>query len=104
MVKAAELPPFLRFTGDGLEIKIKVVPGAVRPGIVGLLGDRLKVRLASPPEKGRANRELLELIEDSLMCRGVVLLSGETNAKKTVLVNGLFELSPRQLAALRGRE
>ena len=49
------LPAYLLVRGDDLEIRVKAVPGAKREEIAGALGDRLKIRVAQPPEGGRAN-------------------------------------------------
>ena len=42
------------------------MPGAQRTQVVGLYGDRLKIRLAAPPEKGAANRELVDFLARAL--------------------------------------
>ena len=49
-------------TGQGYVLRLMVVPGAQRTQVVGLYGDRLKLRLAAPPEKGAANRELIAFL------------------------------------------
>ncbi len=49
---------------NGARFGIKVVPGASRDRIVGLLGDVLKIAVSSPPEGGKANQAVL-----SLLCR-----------------------------------
>lgn len=71
----------------GARLRVKVVPGASRDGIVGALGDRLKVRVAAPPEHGAANRALLALLAERLGCR-CELVAGHATAAKTVLVHG----------------
>ena len=48
--------------GDALYLRLRVVPGARRPRVVGRYGDRLKVKVTAPPERGRANEALLELL------------------------------------------
>jgi len=44
----------------------QAVPGASRSGIAGVLGDRLKVRISAPPEAGKANDAICELIAQAL--------------------------------------
>jgi uncharacterized protein len=94
------LPPFARATPGGLELRLKVVPGASRSRIVGELGDRLKVRVAAPPQGGRANRAVVELLSAWLGASGIEVVAGHGHAEKTVRVPGMRALSPAQLAAL----
>jgi uncharacterized protein (TIGR00251 family) len=47
---------------SGATFAVKVVPGSSKNAIAGLLGDTLKVNIAAPPEKGKANRQLLKLL------------------------------------------
>jgi uncharacterized protein (TIGR00251 family) len=49
-------------TSSGYLLKIQVVPGAAGNQIVGPYGDRLKIRLAAIPEKGEANKSLLDYL------------------------------------------
>jgi uncharacterized protein len=60
------MPPFFQPTRQGYLLRLTVVPGAQRTQVVGLYGDRLKVRLAAPPEKGAANRELIDFLARAL--------------------------------------
>lgn len=60
------MPPFCLSTAQGYLLRLTVVPGAQRTQVVGLYGDRLKIRLAAPPEKGSANRELIDFLARSL--------------------------------------
>ncbi len=90
-----DLPPYLTHSADGYQIRIKVVPGASKSEIVGVYGDRLKVRIAAPPEKGRANSALLALLHALPNVQEVFLVSGETSPEKVVKVicDGPWELS-----------
>ena len=60
------MSPFFLATSQGYILRLTVVPGAQRTQVVGLYGDRLKLRLAAPPEKGAANRELIDFLARSL--------------------------------------
>jgi uncharacterized protein (TIGR00251 family) len=71
-----------------------VVPGASRSGIAGVLGDRLKIRVAAPPEGGRANRELVRLLGEWLGVRDVEIVAGLSSAEKTVRISGLSAIPP----------
>ena len=43
-------------------IPVRVVPSASKSEIVGLEGETLKVRVAAPPVKDKANRALVKLL------------------------------------------
>lgn len=72
-------------------IAVKAVPGAKRDEIVGLLGERLKVRVSAPPEGGKANRAICELLAERLgvRARDVEVIAGHASAEKTVRVMGV---------------
>ena len=72
-------------------LKVKAVPGASRSEIVGRLGEALKVRVAAPPEGGKANREILELLAEKLglPATGVSLVSGAASPAKVVALRGV---------------
>jgi uncharacterized protein (TIGR00251 family) len=72
---------------DGATIRVLVVPGASRSEIKGLHGDTIRVRVAAPPEGGRANRAVLDLLQRTTGGRAT-LLSGETSRTKIVLIRG----------------
>lgn len=96
------VPEPLESRPDGVAIRVKVVPGAARDQIAGLLGDRLKVRVSAPPEAGKANRRLCEVLAAALGVRaaGVTVTAGQTSAEKTVQVAGVPLERARQLLGL----
>ena len=85
------LPPFMCTRGEDLELRVKAVPGARRDELAGPLGDRLKIRVAQPPEGGRANDAIRELLAARLgvAARRVEIVQGATNPQKTVRVLGM---------------
>ena len=76
--------------GISSRLKVKAVPGASRSEIVGRLGEALKVRVAAPPEGGKANREILELLAErlGLPAASVTLVSGAASPAKVVELRG----------------
>lgn len=72
-------------------IRVKAVPGARSDQVAGVLGDRLKVRVSAPPEAGKANRAIAELLAASVGVkpRHVQLVSGPGSPEKTFLVEGV---------------
>ena len=47
-------------------LEVKVIARSKKAGLVGLEGTRLKVKVHSPREKGKANEELIRLLADYL--------------------------------------
>lgn len=78
-------------TAGGVLIRVKAVPGARREQIAGLLGDRLKVKIAQPPEGGKANAAICGLLAQKLgvNASAVSLVSGHANPEKVVRVEGV---------------
>jgi uncharacterized protein len=72
-------------------ISVTVSPGAARTELVGRHGDGWKARVAAPPERGRANDALVELLANTLdVPRSSVRVgSGLTAKTKVVEVDGL---------------
>ena len=65
-------------------ITVWVVPGARRNQVTGIYSDALRVRIAAPPARGRANKELLEYLSDVL---GVSLkLGGGAGSRRKRLI------------------
>ena len=85
------MSPFFQPTGQGYLLRLTVVPGAQRTQVVGLYGDRLKIRLAAPPEKGAANRELIDFLARALNLpkSSLKLTAGAQSRSKVVAVSDL---------------
>ncbi|MGC9454657.1 MAG: DUF167 domain-containing protein [Phycisphaerae bacterium] len=86
--------------GDsGAIIAVKVVAGASRDGVAGIIGDRLKVATSTAPEKGKANAAVAETLADffGLPKRQVRLASGATRPQKTFLLEGIDAETARDI-------
>jgi uncharacterized protein (TIGR00251 family) len=88
---------------EGVLVSIRAQPGARRAGVLGEQAGALKLAVTAPPEDGRANVALIELLRDLLGVKRsqVKLHSGATWRNKKLLVRGVAkaELAAR-LAAL----
>lgn len=84
-----------------MELRVKIVAGASRSKIVGVLGDRLKVRIAAPPENGKANQALILLLSQWLETKDVTLVAGHSSAEKTVFIAGINELRDVRLSFIK---
>ena len=71
-----------------IQIELKVIPGASKNEFAGVRDNRLCVKIAAPPEDGRANDSLRAFLAKSLGCskRDVVLVKGEKSRLKTVTI------------------
>jgi uncharacterized protein YggU (UPF0235/DUF167 family) len=78
-------------------LTVKVVPGASRDGIAGWLGGDLKVRVAAPAERGKANAAVEALICAALALpkESVRIVAGATSPRKVLEVDGLTEAEIR---------
>jgi hypothetical protein len=83
---AGALPSFARRVEGGIQIALKVVPGASRSEVAGPLGGRLKLRVAAPPERGKANDAVVRLLRAWLGVRDVEIVAGHGSSEKTVRV------------------
>lgn len=82
--------PWMSLDGVDVLVRVKAVPGASRDAIAGALGDRLKVRVSAPPEGGKANAAIGELLAEAcgVPARAVTLESGPSQAQKCFRIRG----------------
>jgi uncharacterized protein (TIGR00251 family) len=94
-------------TADSTRLRVRVSPGSRRAEVVGRHGDAWKVRVASPPENGRANEAVLRLLAETLAVprARLELVSGHGARDKIVELSGVGPaLAERRLAAASVQE
>jgi len=84
---------------DGVTLPVLAHPGARRSAILGERAGALRVAVTAPPDKGKANEAIQDLLAEALAVKPkqVTLLSGATSRQKRFLIGGitLEELSDR---------
>lgn len=72
----------------GTILQVKIIPRAKRNEIVGLYGDFLKIKIAAPSEKGRANAGLVLFIArlSGIASSQVKIVRGHGNPLKIIFV------------------
>jgi uncharacterized protein YggU (UPF0235/DUF167 family) len=86
-------------------LELRVVPGAARPGVVGRYGGSWKIRVAAPPENGRANDAVVALLAETLGLsrRNVSIVAGLGTRDKVISLDGISSSElDRRLAAAAG--
>jgi uncharacterized protein (TIGR00251 family) len=89
---------------EGVLVSVRAQPGARKAGVLGEQAGALKLAVTAPPEDGRANAAIVELLRELLSVKRsqVELFSGATGRNKKLLVRGvpLPELAARITALL----
>lgn len=77
----------------GFVLAVKVVPNSSREQIAGMLGEELKIKVAQPPEDGKANKAVEALLAKTLgiAACGVQVIAGHSQPHKKVLIVGATE-------------
>ena len=87
-------------------LRLRVHPGAGQNELAGFTAGVLQVRVAAPPVKGKANRELIAFLSEVLGVSksSLTIVKGHTSHNKVIAVAGLSQeevlqrLSPKQSA------
>ena len=80
-----------------VRLRAKVVPKAAKDEVVGWIGDALRLRVSAPPERGKANAAVLDLLSSALGMsqKRMRIVAGATNQRKVVEIEGLTETELR---------
>lgn len=85
---------------DGITLRLRVQPGAATTGFAGAYGDRVKLKVRSPPAGGAANEAVLRFLADvcGVPRSRVRLVAGVASRNKTVRIVSPCKI-PRELAS-----
>jgi uncharacterized protein YggU (UPF0235/DUF167 family) len=87
----------LRAVRDGTRLRLRVKAGARRTALLGVHDGALRLSVVSAPERGKANRSVLQLVASSigLPQSALELLTGTSSPNKVVFV----PLPPAEVAS-----
>jgi len=88
-------------------VSVRVYPDATKNEVVGFRGGVWQVRVAAPPVKGKANKELISFLSKVLGVgkSSVSIAQGHTSRSKLIAVDGLTqqEIMKRLSASVSSR-
>jgi hypothetical protein len=92
---------WIKSSAGRILVEVKAVPGASRSQVAGLRDGALLVRVAAPPEKGKANEELRHCLAMALGLpkSEIELASGPSSRRKRLSLPASAEGALRALAA-----
>lgn len=69
-----------------VKLQIKVLPSSSQDCVAGWLKDTLKIKVKAPPEKGKANKAIIKVLEKTLgIPKGSIKISsGSTSSRKII--------------------
>jgi len=85
---------FYHWEGENLILSVHVLPRSSHPGIVGVHGDKLKVKITAAPVDGKANADLCKLFSKvfGVAKSRIIIRSGESSRNKSLCIQ-----SPKKL-------
>ncbi|MBI2487763.1 MAG: YggU family protein [Deltaproteobacteria bacterium] len=83
--------PGLKEEESAITVEIQVQPRSSRDEICGFQNGRVKVKVTAPPEGGKANEKLREIIGKAfgVAKSKVEIVRGETSRLKTIKIHGV---------------
>jgi len=78
----------LKFAGNEIVVKVKIVPGSSQNKIVGVYNNALKITITAPPVEGKANKKCITYLAkyfDVAKSR-IEIISGKTSKIKLIKI------------------
>lgn len=76
-------------------IKLIVKPNSTATGVYGIYMNRIKIKLAAVPEKGKANKELIKFISGKIGIpkKNIKIIAGEKSIYKEISIKSDKDLN-----------
>lgn len=77
----------------GVVFSVKVVPASSKTAVSGLWDGMVKIKVSAPPQKGRANKCLIDFLAKQLGVKNsaVSIIAGQNSPVKKIRVSGLSD-------------
>ncbi len=75
---------------DGVILKVKIIPGSSRNALTHPIGDKLVIKLTSPPVEGKANKLLMKFLGKKLGVApsSISIVRGVASREKILFIAG----------------
>lgn len=72
-------------------LSIKVTPNAGRNEITGFKQGVWQIKIGAPPDKGKANKELIDFLSELTRIKksAILIIKGQTSRNKVIIIEGL---------------
>jgi len=93
-------------TSEGTRLRLRVKPGAKRTSLLGVHGGALKIAVNAPPERGKANSAVVDLLAEALGLPpdAVGIVGGAGSPDKVVIIDLPAEELKKRLGAVLSRK
>lgn len=77
-----------RWNGNKLLLNCTIQPGSSEERVVGVVGQRLKIRLIAPPSDGKANTQLVKFLatQFDVKQKAITIVSGHGSRQKKLQI------------------
>ncbi|MDI6449835.1 DUF167 domain-containing protein [Anaerobaca lacustris] len=98
--------PEIQEDEQGVVLIAKIVPGSSRTALAGILDRMVKIKVAAPPEKGKANECLVAFLARQLGVRknAIAIVAGLTSPVKHVRIEGISAHTCLERLGFRAQE
>ena len=83
----------LKISQDNKEIifTAKIIPASSKTTLAGVLGGMLKIKIAAPAEKGKANKAVIDFLSEKTGVKknNIAIISGQSSPVKQIRISGI---------------